>query len=140
MKLRLTQRKPTMKPRVGLAAVAAVLGLALLGAAPASADPKNGSARDLICNSLGTVPIVAFSSGDASPGLVTDSNRVILAYAWEVTLMATPYVGDPWTRVFSYSRNAPQNGRLDYCTYHYEVFNTVGHGVFDGWALISYTP
>ena len=129
-----------MKPRMALATVAAVAGLALFGAAPASADPKPDFTYDLVCDSLGTIPIVTFSSGAASPGLDLDSNRVILPYAWEVTLMATPYVGEPFTRVFSYSRGEPQNGRLDYCTYHYEVFNDIGHGVFDGWALISYTP
>jgi hypothetical protein len=125
---------------MALATVAAVAGLALFGAAPASADPKPDFTYDLVCDSLGTFPIVNFSSGAASPGLDLDSNRVILPYAWEVTLMATPYVGEPFTRVFSYSRGQPKNGRLDYCTYHYEVTNNVGHGVFDGWALISYTP
>ena len=129
-----------MKPRIRLATVVAVAGLILLGAVPASADPKPEDTRDLVCDSLGTVPIVNFSNGAGSPGLVLGSNRVILAYAWEVTLHATPYVGDPFTRVFSYSRGEPQNGRHDYCTYHYEVINNVGHGVFDGWALISYTP
>jgi hypothetical protein len=129
-----------MKPRIRLATVVAVAGLTLFGAAPASADPKPESTYDYMCDSLGTFEIVGFSNGAASPGLVLDSNRVILPYAWEVTLHATPYVGDPFTRVFSYSRGEPQNGRLDYCTYHYEVTNDIGHGVFDGWALISYTP
>ena len=128
------------KPRMALATVIAVAALAPIGAAPASADPKSDSPYDLVCDSLGTFPIAGFSSGDASPGLDRESNRVILPYAWEVTLHANPYVGEPFTRVFSYSRAEPQNGRLDYCTYHYEVTNTIGHGVFDGWALISYTP
>jgi hypothetical protein len=129
-----------MKPRLRIATVVAVAGLTIVGAVPASADPKSEDTRDLVCDSLGTVPIANFSNGDASPGLDLGSNRVILPYAWEVTLHATPYVGDPFTRVFSYSRGEPQNGRLDYCTYHYEVTNDIGHGVFDGWALISYTP
>lgn len=128
------------KARTGLATVLALAGLALFGAAPASADPKSTFTYDLVCESLGTFEIVNFSSGAASPGLDLGSNRVILPYAWEVTLNATPYVGEPFTRVFSYSRGEPQNGRLDYCTYHYEVTNNIGHGVFDGWALISYTP
>jgi len=130
----------TMKPRMALATMAAAAALALFGAAPASADPQSDFTFDLVCDSLGTFTIVNFSNGAASPGLDLDSNRVILPYAWETTLHATPYVGEPFTRVFSYSRGEPQNGRLDYCTYHYEVFNNVGHGVFDGWALISYTP
>src|SRR5688572_23471046 len=134
------RRKHPMKPRMALATVAAVAGLALFGAAPASADPKNDFRFDLVCESLGTVPIVNTGNGAAAPGLDLGSNRVILVYAWEVTVHGTPYVGEPFTRVFSYSRGEPQNGRLDYCTYHYEVFNDIGHGVFDGWALISYTP
>jgi hypothetical protein len=129
-----------LNARRTLATAAVVAALAMVGAAPASADPGNGFMFDLQCDSLGTVTNASFSSGAASPGLVVDSNRVILPYAWETTLHATPYVGEPFTRVFSYSRGEPQNGRLDYCTYHYEVFNNVGHGVFDGWALISYTP
>lgn len=129
-----------MKLRTTLATVVAVAGLALFGAAPASADPQPDFTYDLVCDSLGTFPIVSFSNGDASPGLDLDSNRVILPYAWEVTVKGTPYVGEPFTRVFSYSRGQPQNGRLDHCTFHYEVTNNVGHGVFDGWALISYTP
>lgn len=127
-----------MKPRMALATMAAVAGLALFGAAPASAEPK--PTYEYVCDSLGTIQIAGTGNGAASPGLDLGSNRVILAYAWEVTLMATPYVGDPFTRVFSYSRGEPQNGRLDYCTYHYEVTNNIGHGVFEGWARISYTP
>jgi hypothetical protein len=125
---------------MAFASLVAVAGLVLFGAVPASADPTSDFTVDYVCESLGTFTIVGFSNGAASPGLDLGSNRVILAYAWEVTLMATPYVGEPFTRVFSYSRGEPQNGRLDYCTYHYEVINDVGHGVFDGWALISYTP
>ena len=129
-----------MKPRIRLATVVAVAGLTLLGAAPASADPKSDFTYEYVCDTLGTFQIVGTGNGAASPGLDVDSNRVILVYAWEVTLVATPYVGDPFTRVFSYSRAEPQNERLDYCTYHYEVTNNIGHGVFDGWAMISYTP
>jgi hypothetical protein len=127
---------------MALVTVAAVAALGILGAAPVSADPKPDvkSTFEYVCDSLGTIQIVGTGNGAASPGLDLDSNRVILVYAWEVTLMATPYVGDPFTRVFSYSRGEPQNGRLDYCTTHYEVFNDIGHGVFDGWGLISYTP
>jgi hypothetical protein len=120
----------------------AVAGLALFGAVPASADPRSDlkSTHEYVCETLGTIQLVGTGNGAASPGLVLDSNRVILVYAWEVTLNATPYVGEPFTRVFSYSRAEPHNGRLDYCTAHYEVFNNIGHGVFDGWALIAYTP
>ena len=116
------------------------IAMFLVTAAPASADPKPDSTYEYVCDTLGTIQIVGTGNGAGSPGLDLDSNRVIVAYAWEVTLMATPYVGEPVTRVFSYSRGEPQSGRLDYCTYHYEVTNNVGHGVFDGWALISYTP
>ena len=131
-----------MKARRAITTVVAVAGLALFVAAPVSADPKPDvkSTYEYVCDSLGTIQIVGTGEGAASPGLDLDSNRVILVYAWEVTLNATPYVGEPFTRVFRYSRGEPQNGRLDYCTYHYEVTNDIGHGVFDGWALISYTP
>jgi hypothetical protein len=129
-----------MKIRRTFAATAALAGLLMVGAAPVSADPKSDFTYDLVCDTIGTLSIVNFSNGDPSPGLVLDTNQVVQVYVWEVTLHATPYVGDPFTRVFSYSRGEPQNGRLDYCTYHYEVFNSIGHGVFDGWALISYTP
>ncbi|MEO6060212.1 MAG: hypothetical protein ABIQ05_09640 [Candidatus Limnocylindria bacterium] len=125
---------------MALATVAAVAGLALFGAAPASADTKSGITYDFVCESLGTFTIVNFSSGAASPGLDLGSNRVIQAYEWEVTVNGTPWVGEPFTRVFSYSRGEPQNGRLDYCTYTYVVTNNVGVGVFTGWAKISYTP
>lgn len=128
-----------VKVRRALATLAAVTSLAVVGVAPASADP-NGFTWDLVCDSLGTVKQVTFSNGDASPGLAIDNNRVVLAYAWEVVVHATPNEGDPFTRVFSYSRGVPQNGRLDSCTIHYVVTNAVGTGVFDGWALISYTP
>jgi hypothetical protein len=134
-----------MKARRAFAATAALAGLLALGAAPVSADPNSDFTYDLVCDSLGTFRVVNFSNGAPSPVLDLGSNRVFVPYAWETTLHATPYVGDPFTRVFSYSRGEdfrgePQNGRLDYCTFHYEVFNSRGHGVFDGWMLISYTP
>jgi hypothetical protein len=129
-----------MKVRSTFAATAALAGLLIVGATPVSADPNNASSQELVCDSLGTITVASFSNGDASPGLDLGSNRIIQAYAWEVTLHATPYVGDPFTRVFSYSRAEPANGRLDYCTTHYDVYNDVGHGVFDGWLMISYTP
>ena len=129
-----------MKVRSAIVSAAAIAALSLVGAAPASADPQADFTYEYVCDSLGTLTIVGTGNGAASPGLVLDSNRAILAYAWEVTVHGTPYVGDPFTRVFSYSRSQPENGRLDYCTYHYEVDNNVGHGDFDGWARISYTP
>jgi len=129
-----------MKVRRTIAATMALAGLLMVGAAPVSADPKSDFTYDLVCDSIGTFTIVNFSNGDPSPGLDLGSNRVVQPYAWEVTVHGTPYVGDPFTRVFSYSRGEPQSGRLDYCTFHYDVFNSIGHGVFDGWALISYTP
>jgi hypothetical protein len=128
-----------MKVRRTFAATAALAAVLMLGAAPVSADPS-GNYRVLVCDALGTITIAAFGNGDPSPGLELGTNRVIRPYVWEVTLHATPYVGDPFTRVFSYESAEPQNGRLDYCTYHYDVYNDIGHGAFDGWALITYTP
>lgn len=129
-----------MKARRTVAATAALAALLVLGAAPVSADANSDFTYDMVCDSLGTFRVVNFSKGTPSPVLDLGSNRVILPIAFETTLHATPYVGDPFTRVFSYSRTEPQNGRLDHCTYHWEGFSSVGHGVFDGWALISYTP
>ena len=129
-----------MKARMALATAAAVAGLALVGAAPASADPKNGIAFDIYCDTIGTVPNIAFSNGAASPGLVVESNQVILAYEWQVDVTFTPTGGQPRSKVISYSRATPQNGRLDHCTFHYERIFPDGVAVFDGWVLISYTP
>lgn len=129
-----------MKARRALATLAAVAGLALVGAAPASADPKNGFTFDIVCDTLGTVTNIAFSNGAASPGLVVDSNQVILVYEWQVDVTFTPTGGEPTSKVISYSRAAPQNGRLDHCTVQYEVIFPDGVAVFDGWFLTSYTP
>jgi hypothetical protein len=129
-----------MKSRMALATVAALAGLALVAPAPASADPRNGFAFDMQCESLGTVTNVSFSSGAASPGLVVDSNQVILPYEWQVDITFTPYVGDPRSASFSYSRGEPRNGRLDYCTYDYERIFPTGVAVLVGSASISYTP
>lgn len=133
------RRSTLTQVRKALATAAAVASLAFVGAAPVSADPA-GFTSDLHCERLGTVTQVTFSNGEPSPGLSVDSNQVFQPYAWEITLHATPNVGEPFTRFFTYSRGVPQNGRLDYCTLHYVVTNSVGTGVFDGWALIAYTP
>ena len=115
-----------MKARMALATVIAVAGLALGGAAPASADTKNGFTSDIVCDTLGTVTIITFSRGAASPGLVVDSNRVILAYEWQFEGTYTPTGGEPIPLAFSYSRAAPRNGRLDYCISRYDVFYPEG--------------
>ena len=130
-----------MKARMALATLAAAAGLALVGAAPASADPKqNNITFDLVCDTLGPLMTTACSSGAASPGLVVDSTQVLLVYAWHVDITFTPTVGEPRTKVGDYSRAAPNNGRLDYCTFRYERIFPDGVAIFDGWALLSYTP
>jgi hypothetical protein len=130
-----------MKRRMGLATAAAVAALALIGAGPASADPnKNGFTFDITCDTLGTVTIFTFSQGAASPGLVVDSNEVILVYEFEADITFTPTGGEPRPIVATYSRAEPQNERLDHCTFHYERTLPNGVAVVDGWFLISYTP
>jgi hypothetical protein len=130
-----------MRIRKALAMATAVAGLALVGAAPVSADPtQNNIYFDVVCDHLGTLPLTSFSSGAASPGLVVDSTQVLLVYAWHVDITFTPTVGEVRHKSLDYSRAAPQNGRLDFCTYNYERVFPTGVGVFDGWALISYTP
>jgi hypothetical protein len=128
-----------LNARMAFATMAALASLAVLGATPARADPSKSFTFDLQCESLGTVTNATFSNGAASPGLVVDNNQVILPYAWEVDVEFTPTVGEPFSRVLSYARGEPQNGRLDRCTYHYVLTFPEGVGVFDGWALISYT-
>ena len=129
-----------MKTQRAVATLAAMAVLALVGASPVSADPRNAFIFDLACESLGTVTNASFSNGSASPGLVVDSNQVIHPYEWEVDITFTPTVGDPRSVSFSYARMAPKNGRLDHCTYHYEKIFPAGVAVFDGSASISYTP
>jgi hypothetical protein len=126
---------------MGLATAAAVAALALIGAAPASADPnKNGFAFDITCDTLGTVTIFTFSQAAASPVLVVGSNEVILVYEFEADITFTPTGGEPRQIVATYSRAAPQNERLDRCTAHYERTLPNGVAVVDLWFLISYTP
>ena len=68
------------------------------------------------------------------------NRRARATTAARVEIVFTPTAGDPVSAAFSYARAAPQNGRVDYCTYHYEKTFPDGVTVFDGSASISYTP
>lgn len=129
-----------MTTRTAVATAATVACLGLAAATPAGADPQNGSVFDVDCDTLGTLTNVAFSNGAASPGLVVDSNQVLLVYAWTFHVVFTPTSGDPRTRDFSYSRAAPRNGRLDHCTYGYTRTFPDGTAVVSGEIWLSYTP
>ena len=129
-----------MKTRTAIATAATVASLGLATAAPAGADPQNGFAFNVHCDTLGTLTTVAFSNGAASPGLVVDSNQVLLVYAWTLHVTFTPTSGDPRSKDFSYSRAAPQNGRLDHCTFSYTRTFPDGTAVFNGELWTSYTP
>lgn len=124
-------------------AVFFVLGMAALGvaqAAPAAADPKKGDILEIECDTLGTLEVVVFSNGPASPGLVVNSNQVIKPYALHIEGTFTPTEGEPETFVEEFSKPAPRNGRTDHCTFHDEGSDEFGSFVIDGDVLVTYTP
>jgi hypothetical protein len=124
-------------------AVVAAIGIAAFGvtlAAPAGADPSKGEVVELSCDNLGTVQIVVFSNGSPSPGLVVDSNQVLVPYRLRVEGTFTPIGGEPESFVDEFDKPAPRNGRLDHCTFHQEGTNEFGSFELDGVVDISYTP
>jgi hypothetical protein len=119
------------------------LGIAALGvaqAAPVAADPKGGEVIELECDALGTLEVVVFSNGPASPGLVVSSNQVVIPYALHLEGTFTPIEGEPESFVEDFTRPAPRNGRTDHCTFHQEGSDEFGSFVLDGEVSISYTP
>jgi hypothetical protein len=124
-------RTPTRTAIGALGALALVITLAL----PAAADPVDNPFAEgmtLDCDHLGTVDVlVVQNDGQYSPGLVTDSHRVLLPYAfrWE-----TSYLDGP-VQVDEYGKPAPDSGRLDACTFHIET----DHLVADATVWVSYT-
>jgi hypothetical protein len=124
-------------------AVIAALGIAALSAglaAPASADPKKGEVIEINCDNLGTLEVVVFSNGPASPGLVVDSNQVGIPYKLHVEGTFTPTDGEPESFVDEFEKPGPRNGRLDHCTFHQEGTDEFGSFELDGEVWISYTP
>jgi hypothetical protein len=124
-------------------AVVAALGIAALSAglaAPAGADPKNGEVIEINCDNLGSLEVVVFSNGPASPGLVVDSNQVGIPYKLHVEGTFTPTGGEPESFVDEFEKPGPRNGRLDHCTFHQEGMDEFGSFELDGEVWISYTP
>jgi hypothetical protein len=124
-------------------AVFAALGIAALSAglaAPAGADPKKGEVIELNCDNLGTLEVVIFSNGPASPGLVVDSNQVGIPYKLHVEGTFTPPGGEPESFVDAFEKPGPRNGRLDHCTFHQEGTDEFGSFELDGEVWVSYTP
>jgi hypothetical protein len=119
------------------------LGITALGvglAVPAGADPKSGEVIELSCDTLGAVEIVLFSNGEPSPGLVVDSNQVVIPNRFHIEGTVTPIDGEPESFVDDFERPAPRNGRLDHCTFHQEGTDEFGSFELDGEVWISYTP
>jgi hypothetical protein len=68
------------------------------------------------------------------------SRQVGIPYALHVEGTFTPVGGEPEPFVDEFSKPAPQNGRLDHCTWHEEGSDEFGSFVVDGEVWISYTP
>jgi hypothetical protein len=129
-----------VKVRVLWTAIVSVIALTALGVGPASADPSKGEVLAVECDELGPLEIVVFSNGSPSPGLVVGSTQVGIPYALHVEGTFTPVGGEPEPFVDEFSKPAPQNGRLDHCTWHEEGSDEFGSFVVDGEVWISYTP
>jgi hypothetical protein len=126
-----------------LGTVVAACGIAAFGvilATPVGADPRNGEVVELSCDDLGTVQVVVFSNGAPSPGLVVDSNQVVIPYQLHIEGTFTPIGGEPESFVDDFEKPAPRNGRLDHCTFHQEGMDEFGSFELDGEAGVSYTP
>jgi hypothetical protein len=123
-------------------AMVAAFGIAALSvtlAAPAGADPE-GEVVELECDNLGAVQVVVFSNGAPSPGLVVDSNQVVIPYQLHIEGTFTPIGGEPESFVDDFEKPAPRNGRLDHCTFHQEGMDEFGAFELDGEVGVSYTP
>ena len=116
-----------------------IAGLSGVFAAPAGADPK-GDVLEIDCDALGTLEVVVFSNGPASPGLVVGNNQVVIPYKLHLEGTFTPVVGEPESFVEEFERPAPRNGRLDHCSFHEEGSDEFGSFELDGEVWISYTP
>jgi hypothetical protein len=125
----------------GIAATAALATLAVIGfGAAADAAPRKGDTLEIDCDTLGTLEVVVFSNGPASPGLVVGSHQVGIPYALDITGTFTPTVGDVQTFHDEFEHPAPRNGRLDHCTFHQVESDESGTLVLEGDVSISYTP
>ena len=119
--------------------VACALGLSLGIPSTAVADPA-GEPLTLQCNQLGTLDVIVVGHAQLAPGLVIGSNQVVVPYKIILAGVFTPDLGDPAPFADEFSRPAPQNRRLDHCTFHQEGDLTNGTFVIDGQIWLSYSP
>jgi hypothetical protein len=123
---------------------AAAVGVIALGAsvftAPAAAADPRGEALTIHCDSSGTFEVIVVGGGKLAPGLVVDSNRVVIPYRISIAGVFTPTVGAPEPFADEFARPAPGNGRLDHCVFHQEGALEDGTFVLDGNIWASYTP
>jgi hypothetical protein len=124
----------------GLLAAFAMVALGVADASSVAADPRKGEILEIDCEVLGTLDVVVFGNGRSSPGLAVDSNQVGIPYALHIEWTFTPNVGEPESFVEEFSKPAPRNGRLDFCTFHQEGSDQFGSFELDGQVWISYTP
>ena len=135
-------RITTTWPRRSLAllALASSLGLAIVVASPANADPKTGVVP-LECDELGSLEVVvAGTTAPSTPGLAVVSTQVGVPYAITLSGTFTPVGGEPEPFLDVYERRAPAHQRVDHCTFHEEGATGSGSFVIDGELWISYTP
>ena len=118
---------------------ATALGVGLCIAPSATADPK-GEPLTIQCDELGALDVLVVGRGVLAPGLVVGSNQVVVPYAISLSGVFTPTAGDPEPFTDGFSRPAPQNGRLDHCTFHQEGALPDGTFVIDGDVWLTYTP
>jgi hypothetical protein len=123
-----------------LLATLAIVALGVADASPVAADPRKGEILEIDCEVLGTLEVVVFGNGRSSPGLAVNSNQVGIPYALHIEGTFTPNVGEPESFVDEFSKPAPRNGRLDFCTFHQEGSDQFGSFELDGQVWISYTP
>lgn len=118
---------------------AIVLGLGMVTAPAAAADPK-GEPLTISCNTLGAVEVVVVGGAELAPGLVVGSHRVVIPYRISIDGVFTPTDGEPEPFADEFARPAPENGRLDQCTFHQEGALEDGTFVLDGDIWLTYTP
>ena len=130
-----TTRRFTQMALVGACALGVSLGVPF----SAVADPA-GEPLTIQCDELGTLNVIVVGRAQLAPGLVVGTNQVLAPYKISLAGVFTPALGDPAPFVDEFSRPAPQNRRLDHCTFHQEGALPDGTFVIDGDIWLSYTP
>jgi hypothetical protein len=118
---------------------AAALGLSLGTPSSAVADPA-GEPLAIRCDELGPLNVIVVGRAQLAPGLVIGTNQVLTPYKIALAGVFTPPLGDPAPFADEFSRPAPENRRLDHCTFHQEGALPDGTFVIDGDIWLSYTP